>query len=94
MISSSGLPTSDTGPLREITIRLDNETWNKLISRLREIQDEMGDTDKSYSLEDYVYETIQEDLFDSDINEEDIVDIILENPGITLKEFFNKMTLK
>ncbi len=89
-----GSPTSGTGPLREITVRLDNETWNKLVSKHREIQEGFEETDESYSLEDYVYETIYDDLFDSDIisEEKDLVETIIDNPGITLRELFDKVT--
>lgn len=78
-------------PLREIIVRLDDETWNKLISKHPEIQEEFGD--KSYSLEDYIYETIYDDLSDSDLisEEKDIADAVADNPGITFKELFNKM---
>jgi hypothetical protein len=87
-----GLLTSGTPPPREIIVRLDNKTWNKLVSKHREIQEEFGD--ESYSLEDYVYETIYDDLFDSDIisEEKDLVETISDNPGITLRELFDKVT--
>jgi hypothetical protein len=89
---------SSDDDLRQIIVRLDNETWNRLVNKYRELllflQAEFGETDESYSLEDYVYEIIYDDLFNSDIisEEKDLVETISDNPGITLRELFDKVT--